>query len=80
MNEEDLARFQNDWEPKGCEVVRTIDTYTSTCERIIRVGTVYSLLRYFTLGDNPQIHVSVDLDGVTADDVINHLAEQLGNV
>ncbi len=80
MNEEDLERFQNDWEPPGCEVVRTIDTYTSSCERIVRVVNTYYLFRYFTLGDNPQIHVSVDLDAVDADEVINHLANQLGQV
>jgi len=77
MNKEDLERFQHDWEPKGCEVVRTIDTYDHEVERIVRMGTVYYLYRYFTFGDNPTINVSVDLDGVDADRVIQHLAERL---
>ena len=84
IDQEDLERFQNDWEPKGCEVVRTIDTYDNTVERIVKVSNphrasqvTYSLYRYFTLGDNPQIRVSVDLDGVDPDEVIQHLAEQL---
>ena len=79
MNKEDLERFQHDWEPKDCEVVRTIDVGVGddTVERIIRVGTVYSLYRYFTFGDNPTINVSVDLNEVDADHVIQYLAERL---
>ena len=77
MNKEDLERFQHDWEPKDCEVVRTIDSYDDTVERIVRVGTIYYLYRYFTFGVNPTINVSVDLDGVDADRVIQHLAERL---
>ena len=83
MNEEALNETISDWEPPGAEVVRTIDTYTSTVERIVKYqiesgSWMYSLYRYFTLGDCVcKIHVSVDLENVDADEVIQHLAEKL---
>lgn len=85
MNEEVLNEAISDWEPPEAEVVRTIDTFTHQVERIVKVVNphradqeTYSLYRYFTIGDcTCNVHVSVDLDGVDADEVIQHLAERL---
>ncbi len=85
MFEESLNEMISDWEPIGCEVVRTIDTHEGTVERIVKVTNparasqvTYSLYRYFTIGGcGCNVQVSVDLDGVEADEVIQHLAEQL---
>jgi len=63
------------------------DRYEDTVERIVKreyrdrdfrgEKMMYSLYRYFTIGDGPVIHVSVDLENVDADHVIQHLAERL---
>lgn len=83
MYQEELEKMVEKWEPSDCEVVRCIDTYDDTVERVVKYTpaypnrTVYSLYRYFTLGDEPNVHVSVDLQEVDADRVIQHLAERL---
>ena len=66
------------WEPAGCEVVRTIDSMDDTVERIVKVGEEYHLYRYFTLGsDDRAVFVSVDLQAVDGDRIIQELAERL---
>ena len=82
MNEEALNEMIDHWEPPGIECVRTIDTQEDTVERILKLGGEYSLCRYFTLssdtaGIGDRVCVSVDLDRVDADRVIQHLAERL---
>lgn len=87
MYQEELEKMIDVWEPTGCEVVRVIDSYDDTVERVVKFashnangifsGMQYSLFRYFTLGDRPNVHVSVDLQEVDADRVIQHLAERL---
>lgn len=81
MNQEALEDKIMEWEPNGVEVVRVIDSQEGTVERIVkhisRHGSDYSLFRYFTLGRPYQVHVSVDLDMVDADRVIQHLGERL---
>ena len=82
MNQELLDHKIEEWEREGT-VVRTIDTHDDTVERIIRrrpYGTtldLYTMYRYFTLGTRPDVLISVDLDDVDADRVIQHLAERL---
>lgn len=78
MNQAALEEQITKWEPVGCEVIRTIDAYDDTVERIIKVVNSYYLYRYFTLGGNDHnIFVSVDLQAVDADHIIQHLAERL---
>jgi len=84
MNKDKLNEMINDWEPIGCDVVRTIDTHEDTIERIVKYRThiagqeLYSLYRYFTIGECVcNVQVSVDLDGVEADRVIQELAERV---
>ena len=90
MYQEELNKMIEQWEPsqyEGFEIVRTIDTHDDTVERVVKyrtrhphtneMGVLYSLYRYFTLGDRPEVHVSVDLQEVSADRVIQHLAERL---
>ena len=90
MNEERLAVLIEHWEPNGCEVVRVIDSEDHEVERIIKFDTGetvwYSLFRYFELGvhvtedgkvASDRTEVSIDLQDVSADRVIQHLAERL---
>ena len=87
MYQEELNKMIEQWEPANCEVVRNIDTYEDTVERVVKfsvkndddifAGMRYSLYRYFTFGDSPEVRVSVDLQEVSADRVIQHLAERL---
>ena len=74
------------WEPHNGEVVRTIDSNADTVERIVKtnrsLGTDprafesrYTLYRYFLIGS--QWQVSIDLDCVYADRVIQELAERI---
>ena len=85
MYNEELEKMIDQWEPTLSEVVRVIDTHEDTVERIVKCKThraeeeLYSLYRYFTLGDRfgTEVHVSVDLQDVDADRVIQHLAERL---
>lgn len=83
MYQEELQRMIDIWEPTDCEVVRVIDTYEDTVERVVKFHThrageeLYSLDRYFTIGDEPNVLVSVDLTEVDADRVIQELAERL---
>jgi len=88
MYQEELEKMIEKWEPSDCEVVRCIDSFDDTVERVVKfaarnchtgiyAGHRYSLYRYFTLGDEPNVHVSVDLQEVDADRVIQHLAERL---
>jgi hypothetical protein len=67
------------WEPEGFEVVRTIDTHEDTLERIGKHDGLYYLYRYFmvTMAGLTTVACSVDLNGVDADRVIQHLGEQL---
>ena len=84
MNQELLQEQIDHWEPPGSEVVRTLDTFTHCVERIVKYQPsmttieLYSLYRYFTIGDcTCKVHVSVDLEDVSADEVIQTLAERL---
>ena len=85
MNEERLEALIEQWEPFGCEVVRVIDSEEGQVERDVKYdGAVYSLFRYFEIGmvmdaDSASVRtvVSVDLQDVDADRVIQHLAERL---
>ena len=90
MYEQELEKMIEKWEPSHYpefDIVRTIDTHEDTVERVVKFRTrhphtnepavLYSLYRYFTLGDQPNVHVSVDLQEVNADRVIQHLAERL---
>jgi hypothetical protein len=89
MNDIDLHRMIDKWEPTGCEVVRTIDSDEYTVERIVKFTArhphlgdtcvLYSLYRYFEIGmdNNLRLEVSVDLDHVDGDRVIQWLAERL---
>jgi hypothetical protein len=83
MYQEELENMIDLWEPTGCEVVRCIDTYEDTVERIVKFTThrageeLYSLYRYFTIGDTPNVLVSVDLKDVDADTIIQELGERL---
>ena len=82
MNEEALDHMIEKWEQPG-EVVRTINNFDDTIERIVKYTThradeeLYALYRYFTLGINRPIEISIDLQDVDADRVIQHLAERL---
>jgi hypothetical protein len=73
------------WEPKGAEVIYTIDINEGTVERIVLVNEPakpmqYFLYRYFMMGvaGMRTCVCSVDLNGVEADDVIQHLGERIG--
>jgi len=84
MNEELLEAMIDEWEPLGAEVVRVIDSDDRVVERILRMGDEYYLNRYFMVGIDmvdgsavARCEVSVDLDRVDADRVIQHLAERL---
>ena len=84
MYQEELEKQIEKWEPPCAEVVRCIDSIEDTVERVIKYAStsgnkqeIYSLYRYFTIGDRPDVFVSVDLFEVDADQVIQHLAERL---
>lgn len=84
MNQELLQQLIDQWEPEIAEVVRVIDTTEGTVERIVKVWDRYSLYRYFEMPTRYEgneastpIVVSVDLSGVDADTIIQHLAERL---
>ncbi len=88
MNQELLEEMIAHWEPPGGECIRTIDTDEDTVSRVIKYpaelacNVTYCLFRYFTLsndtpGNGERVCVSIDLQDVDADRVIQHLAEQL---
>ena len=79
MNEDDLKVEIKCWEPDDAELIRVIDTGFETVERIIKHEGLYFLYRYFvtTVSGMETIVCSVDLNGVDADRVIQHLGEQL---
>jgi len=84
MNEELLEAMIDEWEPIGADVVRVIDSDSRVVERILRMGDEYYLNRYFMVGIDmvdgsavARCEVSIDLDCVDADTVIQHLAERL---
>lgn len=84
MNEELLEAMIDEWEPIGADVVRVIDSDSRVVERILRIGDEYYLNRYFMVGIDmvdgsavARCEVSIDLDRVDADTVIQHLAERL---
>ena len=84
MNEELLEAMIDEWEPMGAEVVRVIDSDDRVVERILRMDVRYYLYRYFMVGIDmvdrsatARCEVSVDLQAVDADTVIQHLAERL---
>jgi len=85
---QELLQEQIDvWEPTaedGAEVIRTIDTHEDTVERIVKVDIQpepvrYYLYRYFqtAVAGMRTVVCSVDLNGVEADEVIQHLGERL---
>ena len=75
MNHEDIANLIEAWEPKDAELVRVIDIDDGVIERISKVGNRYWHIRFFELAG--RVQVSVDLDGVDADRVIQELAERV---
>jgi hypothetical protein len=81
MNQEAFEDAVANWEEPGSEVVRTIDTDEESISRITKYKDKYYLRRYFTMHQptpyGSYIGVSVDLNGVDADTVIQHLGEQL---
>lgn len=78
MNSMILAKKIRTWEPEGAEVVRCIDSDEDTLERILKYQGDYYLYRYFALnGDENQIQVSIDLNAVHPDRVIQELGERL---
>lgn len=84
MNEELLEAMIDEWEPIGAEVIRVIDSDDRVVERILKMDGLYWLHRYFMLGvdmvdgsASARCEVSIDLENVDADRIIQHLAERL---
>jgi hypothetical protein len=78
MNEAKLNAQIEHWEEPGGELIRVIDIHEDSVSRIVKRADLYYLYRYFNLGINPsRVVCSVDLNGVDADAVICHLAEQI---
>jgi len=78
MNQDLLEQKIHEWEPEGAEVVRTIDSYDNEVERIVKFEGWYYLYRYFLLhGNEARVHVSVDLNRVSPDHIIQELGERL---
>jgi hypothetical protein len=75
---DELAGEIKCWEPDDAEVVSVI-TRRDEVERIIKHEGLYFLYRYFvtSVSGMNTIVCSVDLNGVDADRVIQHLGEQL---
>lgn len=84
--QEALDDLIEQWEPHNGECIRSIDITPDTVERIIKVqrplGTDpraiesrYTLYRYFLIGS--QWQVSVDLESVDADRMIQEMAERV---
>lgn len=84
MNQDMLQDQIDLWEPEHGKVIRTIDSYAGTVQRIVKLDEPafpvrYFLYRYFTMqiAGLTTVVCSVDLNGVEADDVIQYLGEMI---